>query len=175
MAKLHLPKEIREDPKLREIFGEPEPQKVEIQEESGNSHLILVSYGWKKIRETWLKKRQPRKCVRCGKQYLPNQAVQKYCDECRKPKGFRNSHKSCPDCGRITLGYDKLGRCSFCMARIRKFNKELRETERKRALRKKASLDLKCLRCACEITESERDLFDNLCSRCYYEIAKAKV
>lgn len=130
MAKVWIPKSIRNDPKVQEVLGSPQPQPKEKQEFRPRGNYY---------RQQWLMHRVERKCEKCGSIYMPNVPNQKYCPHCstiirrKTPEGNRNLCK----CGRHSSQLDEFHRCSFCRDRDNKLKSQMRAEERYASQHKK--------------------------------------
>jgi hypothetical protein len=143
MPKAFLPKQIREDPRLKEVFGDSEPQ-LEVNREprpKGNPNY------WNEIRETWIRKQQPRICAnpKCGKEFLPKNPVHRFCTPQCYDRFRRNGKPIDPEkakiceCGRhsnhLAIARDGKLKCSFCLEREQRFLQDLKEIEHVKARR----------------------------------------
>jgi DNA-directed RNA polymerase subunit RPC12/RpoP len=111
----------------------------------------------------WLKSRTPRKCQRCGKEYLPTGFTQKFCPDC---KNISHPNCHCQKCGRFSkftlreLDGKKL--CSFCYSAQRKLEYTLKI--------QKQQARFKCSKCGAPITFNEKRAFRGKCEHCYFEV-----
>lgn len=139
MPKAFLPKQIREDPRLREVFGNSEPQQEQEFRPRGNADF------WRSIREAWIRKQQPKICANpnCLKEYLPKGPTQRFCTPQCYERFRRNGKPINPllartcECGRysghLQIGRDGKLKCSFCMEKESKFYNELRAIKHRKA------------------------------------------
>jgi ribosomal protein S14 len=74
--------------------------------------------------------KDPRVCVECGKNYMPNAYSQKWCNDCR-PK---HEPRICVGCGRHSSRLEN-GKCSFCLQSERKLIVQQRLEEKKSSKR----------------------------------------
>jgi len=104
MAKLFLPKSIRENEGIKEIFSE---------KPSLNSEKVVtcsIVYH-KKLGEYESSHKIPKPCVRCGKIFEPYNRRVVHCNMCIAI--LRNNLKLCPWCGK----WHKLYNCCQCNRR----------------------------------------------------------
>jgi hypothetical protein len=149
MPKAFLPKTIRTDERLKQIFGEPQQQLEQRQEpkpkEWVSFHRADGSPNWNVIREAWKRKQQPKICANpnCLKEYLSRGPTQRFCTPQCYERFRRNGKPIDPEktrfceCGRysnhLALGRDGKLKCSFCMETESKFYNELRVIKHRKA------------------------------------------
>lgn len=164
MAKvLHLPKEIRNDPKIQEVFGSPKAQPEA--RPKGNSN-------WKRdLYISWYRKREPRICMnpQCSRSFMPKVPIQRFCCRlcCVRFKHHIHISKySCLDCGRHSHSLDQNKRCSFCREKESRFKLAIKEMDDRKKRRKITPKKYYCSKCGKPITESEHEIFHGLCALC---------
>lgn len=134
------------------------------------------SKNWKGIREAWLRKRILRKCEKCGKEYLPNNAIQKFCENCSASIKERKHPSICSNCGRhiqhTGRAFDpkETRLCSFCFQAERQIivQKQIEAKEGVRKKRKLSGSGFVCRMCGVQITQNEKEMFEEKCSTCFY-------
>jgi hypothetical protein len=108
---------------------------------------------------------EPRKCGKCGKEFVPNRLNRVHCFKCVPIFWYKNrvGKNRCSVCGRETFGYtvnnsDKIY-CSFCLSRQQKLRKAIRE--------QKNLQHHYCSECHSWIKKSEYVFNNGLCDSCY--------
>jgi hypothetical protein len=141
MSKTHLPKQIREDPEIKRVFGDSTP---------------------KRVKKTWRTCENPN----CHKWFLPRKYYQRFCcSECLHDAKRKLPKKQviCSSCGRHSKMLQD-GLCSFCRSKDAKFRYELRELQKNP---NKKKIYFKCDVCKSQVSRSFYEMNNGLCEECH--------
>jgi hypothetical protein len=126
--KIRLPKQIQNDPRVKQVFGDSAPVKTEQEREPTARSDYDLSY-WEHMLEIWRKRQKPRICAnpQCLKEYYPKIPMQRFHSKDCYESFHRNGkpNRDICTCGRHSH-YLHDGTCSFCREKELKFFRDVR-------------------------------------------------